>query len=330
MDDIARLSGVSKSTVSRVMNGSTLVARETRRKVLAVMRKHAVSVNQAARRLRRKRANTVAVVISLPSRPSELVQQPFMFDLLAGVFRALNSRGLHGLLVSPEHESPETYEQMIASRVVDGVIFLGQGERPDVLRDLATTKLPFVTWGAPDDTAGYCTVGSDNPLGGELAGARFGKLGRRHILFVGRYGSAEIELNRRREGLEQGLRNAMTHFEVHEVQPSDWSYDACRTAFEGYIDSAAGVPDAIFCAGDMIAMAILSVLRARNIAVPEQTTVIGYDDIPAASLQTPAITTIRQDTRLAGTLLVDKLIQQIDGNVARSSVLPTRLLVRAS
>lgn len=331
MGDIARLSGVSKPTVSRVMNGSTLVAEKTRLKVLDVVRKNAYSVNQAARRLRQRRTNTIAVVVALPSLPSHRYEQPFMFDLLAGVIKALNDQRLDGLLVCPEIEIAETYEQMIASRVVDGVIFLGQGERPDVLRDLASTKMPFVTWGAPDETTPYCTVGSDNPRGGEMIGARFAELGRRHILFVGWLDGAEIEMQRRREGLEQGLYSgAGANFELHDLQPAGPSCDACRTSFQAYLDSCGSMPDAIFCAGDSIAMTVLSVLRARNVAVPEQTSVIGYDDIPAASLQIPTVTTIRQDTRLAGALLVDKLIQRINGNVPRSSMLPTQLVVRDS
>ncbi|MDX1509315.1 MAG: LacI family DNA-binding transcriptional regulator, partial [Woeseiaceae bacterium] len=220
MDEIARLSGVSKPTVSRVMNGSKLVAEETRRKVLDVVREKAYCVNQAARRLRQRRTNTIAVVVSLPSLPSNRYEQPFIFDLLAGVFKALNNHRLDGLLVCPEIENPESYEQMIASRVVDGIIFLGQGERPDVLTDLASTNLPFVTWGARDENVNYCTVGSDNPRGGELIGARFAKLGCRHVLFVGWLDGADLEEHRRREGLEEGLlKGAGRNFELNDLQP---------------------------------------------------------------------------------------------------------------
>jgi len=330
MDDIARLAGVSKPTVSRVMNGSTLVAEKTRRKVLDVTRKYAYSVNQAARRLRQNRANSIAVVIDLPSPPIQHISQPFFFNMLASVFTALNGQRQDGLLVSPEDESPETYERMIASRRVDGVIFLGQGERRSVLRDLASTTVPFVVWGAPDKTAAYCTVGSDNLRGGTLVGARFAELGRRHILFVGSLESAYIEMQCRRQGLVQGFLNSGVTLELTDLQPTDLSNDAYQTAFQDYLDSGGAIPDAIFCASDTIAMTVLSALRARNIAVPEQTSVVGYDDIPAITHQVPTITTIRQDTRLAGALLVDKVIRTINDCAPESSMLPTKLVVRES
>jgi DNA-binding LacI/PurR family transcriptional regulator len=328
MDDIARLAGVSKPTVSRVMNDSPLVNEETKQRVLEVARRHGYQVNRSAQRLRHNRANTVALVVDIPSLPGERISQPFHFELLADVFKALSAQHQDVLLRSPEADDAGYYQDMIASKAADGIIFLGQGARLGVLRDLARTGVPFVAWGAPDELASYCTVGSDNFRGGFLIGEHLARLKRRSIVFVGPIRHGEIAL--RRYGLEAGLKKAGSRFKLADVEPADLSHEAARSAFAAHLDACGELPDAVVGGGDTIAMAVGTVLRERGLQMPDQVNLIGYDDIPQAAQFVPALTTIRQDTELAGLLLAEKVMQKIDGYEPQSSTLPTDLIIRES
>lgn len=323
MEDIARLAGVSKPTVSRVMKGSALVTQKTRERVLEVARRHGYSVNDSARRLWQNRANTVAVVLDLPSLPHRRVSQPFHFEIVADLLRALTSLGQDALLVSSLEETAETYRAIVASKRADGIIFLGQGRRRALLDQMSSLSVPFVVWGAKEPGSDHVTVGSDNREGGRLAGRRFSELGRKSIAFVGPLAHPEFE--QRCAGLQEGFAGGRPAI----VEPEDLSYEASREAFQAWLDRA-GAPDGIFCGSDTIAMAVLSVLRTRRIRVPSRTSVIGYDDIPEAAHHLPPLTTIRQDTALAGELLVKLLMEQIEGRRPASVTLPTELLVRAT
>src|SRR5262245_37767726 len=120
MDDIARLAGVAKVTVSRVLNGSLSVTDETRARVEKVAQQQGYFINRSAQRLRQKRSGTIAVVIDFRSLPNRRIAQPFHFELLADVFNALSHKGQDVLLVSPEHDDPSHYQAMLASKRVDG------------------------------------------------------------------------------------------------------------------------------------------------------------------------------------------------------------------
>ncbi|MCU6455550.1 LacI family DNA-binding transcriptional regulator [Sphingomonas sp. A2-49] len=328
MDEIARLAGVSKATVSRVMSGSTLVKEATRQRIMGIAREQGYAVNRSARRLRQNRAQTIALVLDLPSLPNQRVSQPFHFELFADVLKAVNARKHDVLLHSPDDESIGTYEDMVASQLADGVIFIGQGQRMPVLRALADTSVPFVVWGVADPDERYCTVGTDNRLGGRLAARRFVALGRARIVFVGPLSHHEILA--RKEGLEAGLSGSGEAYALDVLEPADLSYEAFLAAIRAYLDRDAPPPDAIFCASDTGALAAIAALSDRALRVPRDVSVIGYDDIPQAYQVRPTLTSIRQDTQLAAALLVDCLMQQIAGETATSAVMPTELIIRES
>lgn len=323
MADIARLANVSKPTVSRVLNGSPLVTEATRDHVLAVAREHGYAVNRNAQKLRQTRTDTVSVVLDFASHRGGRIADPFIFELLAGVSEALSVRNVDLLLSAARHDDVRAYQDQIAARVVDGFIFLGQGERVPVLRQLARQGLPFVVWGAVDPDEPYCAVGSDNRLGGELAGRYFLKCGRRNWLFIGNDRHAEIRM--RHDGLERAARG---HDIALATLPSEeWSYAATVRAMRDWLREHRA-PDAIFAFSDTAAMATIAAMREAGFAAPRDYALVGYNNIPPAADFTPAITTIEQETHLAGAILVEKLMQLIDGGRANSTTLPTRLIVR--
>ena len=331
MGDIATLANVSKPTVSRALRDSPLVTAETKALVLEIARKHGYAVNRNAQKLRDKRTNTIAVVADFKSFPGSRLADPFSFELLADVAQALSMRSQDLLLCAPAEESHETYQSLLASRHADGIIFLGQGQRDPMLRQLAKTDAAFVVWGAVAQDQPYCAVGGANVRGGELVGARFAESKRRKAVFIG--GSDNhLEMKQRRLGFEKALLEKEPKASVEHVLVSDFSYESALTAIAAYLDSKnkADVPDAIFAASDTIAMAVYKALRDRGLSIPKDISVIGYNDNPHAAWCSPSLTTVRQDTRQAGSLLVEQLMLMLEGRKPQSIMIPAELIVRES
>lgn len=324
MDDIARLAKVSKPTVSRALSNNPLVNRETREHVLTVAREHGYSVNRNAQKLRQQRTNTIAVSLDFLSHRQNHISDPFIFDLLAGVSEALGDRNQDLLLFAPNHNDLDAFQQILASKGADGFIVLGQGHREKMLDDLALSGAPLVVWGAATDTTPYCVVGSDNRRGGELAGQYFLEHGRRRFLYVGDPSHAELGL--RHDGLKQVAEAAGVNFD--EIVISNFSYENALEAANRYLASAPEPPDAVFAYSDTAAMAFVYALREHGVDVPGAASVVGYNDIPSAAYFNPPITTVRQDTYQAGRLLVEKLMQMLDGEEPVSEMIRTELVRR--
>ncbi len=328
MGEIARLSKVSKPTVSRALSGSPLVKQQTRDKILTVARKHGYAVNRNAQKLRHRLTNTIAVSLDYHSHRQNRISDPFIFELLAGVSEALGERNQDLLLCAPNHNDTDAFAQILASRGADGFIVLGQGHREDMLEQLAHAGAPFVVWGAGTSDTPYCVIGSDNFLGGLLTGRYFLRHERRRVLFVGDTTFREISL--RREGLQQAVRESGHEVAIDDLALSNFSYESALQAATRFLKANAQPPDAIFAFSDTAAMAFIRVCLDNGLDVPRQVSVVGYNDIPSAAYFNPPVTTVRQDTREAGRLLVAHLMQALDGASPQSQTIPTELIVRAT
>lgn len=326
MADIARIANVSKPTVSRALSNSPLINPETRRHVLAVASKHGYTVNRNAKNLRQGRVNTIAVSLDYPSHQSNHIADPFVLELLAGVSEALGKRNQDLLLCSPNHNGMNSLVDQLASRSADGLIMIGQGHREATLEKLASAGTPMVVWGAASEESDYCTVGSDNFLGGMLAGRYFLEKGRSRFLFVGDASHAEI--GKRREGLARAAEQSPEVVSIQDISLTQFSFESAHDEAVRFLDSARELPDAVFAFSDTAAMAFIRALKSKGLTVPDDVSVVGYNDIPFASYSSPSITTIRQDTGEAGTLLVEKLLQILDGEIPEAGIIETRLIVR--
>ncbi len=328
MADVAKLANVSKPTVSRALSNSPLVNEATRNHVLSVAAECGYAVNRNAQKLRLKRTNTIAVSMDFRSHRENHISDPFMFDLLAGVSEALGDRNQDLLLCAPNHNDSVAFRQILNERGADGFIILGQGHRESMLKEFAATGAPLVVWGAAAEDANYCVVGSDNLLGGQLAGRYFIEQGRRHFLFVGDTSFREFHL--RREGLHSVAREANAGIVIDDIDLNGFSYEAAYDAANRYLDVIETRPDAVFAYSDTAAMAFISAFRDAGIHVPGDVSVVGYNDIPAAQYFSPPITTIRQDTHQAGRVLAAKLMRVIEGEEPKSALIRTELIERGT
>lgn len=324
MADIARLANVSKPTVSRVLSGGAAVTAEISDRVRAVAAAQGYAVNRQARKLRQARVNSVAVVLDFSSHRAGRIADPFIFELLAGVSEALSVRD-QDLLLSPSGLTDvRTHAELIRAHGVDGFIFLGQGDREALFVELARTNVPFVVWGAADPTGRYCTVGSDNRAGGRMAGEHFLRRGAKRWLFVGDIRHFEIRM--RFEGLSE-TTSGRDDIVIERLAVEHMGYSSTHAAAAAWLAGHAA-PDAVFAFSDTSAMAVLAAFRESDHLSPRDFALVGYNDIPPAAHFTPAITTIEQPTHLAGAILVEKLMQRIEGSYPSVAVLPTRLVVR--
>lgn len=328
MGEIARLAKVSKPTVSRALSGSPLVKQQTRDEILTVARKHGYAVNRNAQKLRHRLTNTIAVSLDYHSHRQNRISDPFIFELLAGVSEALGDRNQDLLLCAPNHNDTDAFAQILASRGADGFIVLGQGHREDMLEQLAHAGAPFVVWGAGTSDTPYCVIGSDNFLGGLLTGRYFLRHERRRVLFVGDTTFREISL--RRAGLQQAVGESGHEVAIDDLALSNFSYESALQAATRFLKATTQPPDAIFAFSDTAAMAFIRACLDHGLDVPRQVSVVGYNDIPSAAYFNPPVTTVRQDTREAGRLLVAHLMQALDGASPQSQTIPTELIVRAT
>ncbi|MGD2128042.1 MAG: LacI family DNA-binding transcriptional regulator [Lysobacterales bacterium] len=326
MADIARLANVSKPTVSRALSDSPLVRPETREHILSIARRHGYTVNRNAQKLRQKRTNTIAVSLDFRSHQQNHIADPFIFDLLAGASEALGDCNQDVLLCAPCRNDSESFQQILSGRAADGFIVLGQGHRESMLDELSGSGAPLVVWGAQSPGTSYCVIGSDNLRGGLLAGRYFLQRERRRLLFVGDVSFREIYL--RREGLRQAVAESGRDTELMHVDAGNFSFESAYETARRFLASGEAVPDAVFAFSDTAAMAFIRAFRETGLRIPEDVSVVGYNDIPSAEYFSPPLTTVRQDNHQAGRLLVDKLMQLLDGFPAESATIETELIVR--
>lgn len=325
MIDIARMAGVSSSTVSRALSGSTLIPEATRERILELARSLNYQVNVGAANLRKRSVQTVGVVVLGDSMQS--ISDPFILNLFGSVADALDEQGSSVLLTRLHETRNASMQTLVTSGQVSGLVVIGQLTWHEHLNRLQHSGLKFSVWGAVLPDAAYPVVGGDNEQGGYLAASHLLARGCKKIAFFGDINHPEAGLRfagylraHREAGVtpDERLRQSVLFGEprlLHVVQ--EWlSQDL---AFDG-----------VFATSDVAAITLISALNARGIDVPRDVKVVGYDDIDMAGHVFPSLTSIRQPTKLAGHALVSLLNEAQAGMPKRSVILPTELIERES
>ncbi len=327
MVDLAKMAGVSKSTVSRALQNSELVNLETREKIQALAKEHNYRLNTQARNFRLKESLTIGVVIPSADEARWQITDPFFLELLGSISFSLIEQGHEMLLSGLSLHAVASGHDGLRRINCDGLIVAGQADCHEDLNRIADGNTPVVVWGAKLPDQRYCTVGGDNRLGGELATRHLLEIGRQQIAIIGDWSTPEGRL--RYEGYRQTLMNTgQTPNPALEVALGV-GRDSHREAAQRLIASGQKF-DGLFCLSDAIAMAAINSLTEHSLRVPTDVAVVGYDDISLARFYTPSITTICQDRELGGRVMVEKLIAMIDGERVDSGLLPTDILVRYS
>ena len=236
------------------------------------------------------------------------------------------------MLVSFQQLNDDWLSEYEVSNRADGIILLGYGDYgsiADKLKRLRADGAHFVIWGATTPELDGHAIGSRNAQGGEMATRHLLSLGRSRIAFLGGTGDDCPEFQQRYQGYCQALRSAGLKVRQRLQRDADNQETSGIEAMSRLLES--GEPfDAVFAASDLIAIGAMKRLHKAGIGIPDQVSVVGFDDIPAASYFTPALTTVRQDTRRAARALVKNLLAMIEGEPGRSRQLPMSLAIRGS
>jgi len=327
MADIARLAGVSTSTVSRALSGSKLVNEETRGRILELARSLKYSINIGAQNLRLKQNRTVGVVVPFDTQTRQHLSDPFFLSMLGSLADALTEQGFDMLVTRVDAEQLDAAAVPFDTGRVIGIVLIGQWRHHEQLNQLAARRVPIVVWGAQLPQQLYTTIGGDNVAGGHMATAHLLAGGRRRIAF---FGDTKLpEVAQRYRGYCQALAEHGLAIDAQLCVSVSFLPQGGDEAVREL--TARGVPfDAVLACSDLLAMTAIHRLRDSGLRVPQDIAVVGYDDIELAAYFHPPLTTVQQPIRAAGRALVTALLALVDGNSVPSQQLPTTLMVRAS
>ncbi|AUN31702.1 LacI family transcriptional regulator [Niveispirillum cyanobacteriorum] len=327
MADIARMAGVSVSTVSRALAGSALVPQAKREEILALAQAQGYVINEQARNLRLKKTRTIGIVIPLGHEVGQLISDPFFIELLGRLADEITARDYNVLLTKVARPEPGWQDRLIQSQKADGLIVIGQSDQHEALNAVARTYLPLVVWGAHLPSQIYCSVGSDNIGGARLAVEHLVQKGRRRIAFLGVPSLPEVGL--RYDGYRRALAAAGIAEDPALLAPAHFTVDTAYDTVRGLIDSK--VPfDAIFAVSDVIAIAAIKALNAAGLRVPDDVAVVGFDDITIAAYVNPPLTSVRQDLARGAKVMIDLLFRRMEGENTPSATMPAELVIRKS
>jgi len=327
MADIARLAGVSVSTVSRALAGSTLVNAETRGRIAELARSLNYSINIGAQNLRLGHNNTVAVIVPYDPHTRQHLSDPFFLSLIGSVADALTERGHDMLLTRVDADRLDLAAQVFHTGRAMGIVLVGQWHHHDQLNAMAVQGVPFVVWGAQLPQQVYATVGGDNLAGGRLATAHLLAGGARRVLFMGDPDLPEV--GQRRDGWLAAHADAGLAADPALSRTVPFVTERIQQEVALLLQQGPAF-DAVFAASDLMAMTLISALRQHGVQVPQDVRVVGYDDIALAAHFHPALSTVRQPMADAGQALVQALLAQLAGERRQSIQLPTTLVVRDS
>lgn len=328
IERIGELAGVSRSTVSRVINGQPDVAPAVRQRVMDVVEATGYVPHSAARTLAGTRSRIVGLAI--PETTQMVFADPFFGHLIRGVSRACN-RHEQTLALFLFHETSDEIrllDRIVRTSLVDGLVVSVSYLDDPLIGRLLDRDVPFVLVGE-HSSPHVSFVDSDNEHGAGLAVQHLLELGRRRIATVTgplRNAAARTRLT----GYERALGAAGQPVQPDLVVEGDFTEG---TAYELTLELLAHRPDAIFAASDTMAMGVLRALRSAGLRVPEDVAVVGFDDLPAAATSTPTLTTVRQRVEHLGELAVQTLLDVLaegEGATPRRTTLPVELVVRAS
>ncbi len=327
MADIARIAGVSESTVSRALADNPVVAARTRAHIQKIAAEHGYQINPIARSLRSRQTRIISVAIPLTHEREQHLSDPFMMTMLAYLADELTDRGYSMLLSKLSKHTDHWVETLFSATAADGIIVIGQSLEHAEIDAAAKRGLPLVAWGADLSGQAYPTVGTDNRLGGEIAANHLLAHGRKKLAFLGDERLPEVLL--RFDGFEAALKakglalDKSLHIRTHFL--ADDAYRAVRAML-----AKGGRPDGVFAVSDVIAISAIRALNEAGLRVPQDVSVVGFDDIALANYSQPPLTTVRQDLPKAAKLLVEKLIARIAGETVGSTVIAPALTVRES
>src|SRR4051794_12976958 len=328
---LARLSGVSVGTVSRALNGYADVSPETRERIERLARELDYTPAAAARSLVTQRSHVIGVFMETGEGHPDL-QHPFFHEVLGGLKQKVGAEGFDLLLFASEHPGggygPHSYLKRARHHNVDGCALIGLDPTSQEVRRPVRGEIPCVAIDMEIESAEV--VMSDNEAGAATAVRHLHELGHRRIATITGMIDSRPGIDRLR-GYRAAVKELGLAYRDEYVAYGDFYADSGREATARLL-ALEEPPTAIFAAADMMAIGAIRAAAEAGLSVPEDLSVVGFDDIQLAAHVTPALTTLRQDKLGLGAAAGEALVARIAGDPDRPSLrtLPVELVVRGS
>jgi LacI family transcriptional regulator len=328
LEDIGKLAGVSRATVSRVINGYTHIRPEVRERVEQVIQETGFQPNAVARSLVSSQSHIIGLFI--PSVDQFIFADAYLSALIPGISSACN---LHEytlalfLFHSEEEEEPH-FRRVLGSSTIDGLILTADRRETNLTRQLLDKDIPFVLIGRPAMLSEQISfVDAENVVGAYE--------GVRHLIDLGRQriGLISTSLNTAAEDRTAGYLRALRECQLPALP--ELMAEGDFTEVSGYRAMQQLLPfqpDAVFAASDMMAIGALRAIQEAHLTVPDDIAVVSFDGLPLSANSSPPLTTVRQPIHQIGKLAVETLLDilQTGTHPPRRIILPTELVVRAS
>jgi DNA-binding LacI/PurR family transcriptional regulator len=329
LEQVAALAGVGRGTASRAINGGEHVSERSRAAVQAAVAELGYVPNRAARSLVTKRTDAIALVIA--ESEERIFGQPFFAGVIRGISVAVTDAGRQlVLLLAQAGRRTEHLDGYLTRQHVDGVLLVSLHDDDALPQQIRERGLPVVLGGRPVSGTGGGFVDMDNEHGARLVVDHLLARGRRAVGTIA--GPPDMTAGRdRHAGFVAALSDAGRPADPDLTVHGDFTQDSGERAMRELLARRPDV-DGVFCANDLMAAGALQVLRDAGRRVPEDVSVVGFDDSPMALSTHPPLTSVHQSSEDMGRVMVELLFSQMAEPVEppRSRVLPTHLVVRAS
>lgn len=306
--DVARVAGVSPSTVSRALHNNPRISEEVRARVRHVARELDFHPNQMARSLVNRRTRIVGIVF--PGNVSKNLGNPFYPLVLQGLGHTASERRYHMLLATGSEavSSLEAARQLVDSGYVSGLVLLAAEDAP-----FLELGVPVVVVGHPTDADTWCYVDNNNVAAGYAATRYLLERGHRRIMFMG-YDKQFIFTADRRKGYEQALREADEPVRRDWIAPPGFLQNSLDSSELSALFRTEIRPTAAVCADDTLAIGLSGVLKSMGLGVPEDVSVISFNNTEAGRYHIPALTSFDVDPYSLGTCAMHLMLDMLSEN----------------
>jgi len=326
--EIAQLAGVSRTTVSRVLSGGTFVNKKTKDRILKIIKEKKYKPSIIAQSLRTRRTRTIGLVLAD-------IENPFYFRVAKGVIDALEAKNYNAILCNSNNDIKleERDIKTLIERGVDGLLLTTVELKMKTIENLRDRGFPFLLIDCKLDIPGVNYVVNDDYYGAELATEYLIKLGHKKIFFLGN--RKLLSLKERFRGFKDTLKRNNIEGSKNFVPKKFINMDNTYN-MDGIIKYLVNRPEnitAIFAGNDYLAVKSIESITDNNIKVPEDISVIGYDNIKISSMIKVSLTTIRQPKYLLGKLAAEQLLEILENKSDREIrrvILRPELVIRQS
>jgi LacI family transcriptional regulator len=328
LEDIAKLAGVSRSTVSRVVNNHPNVSENVRKHVLEVIRSTGYHPNVAARSLASQRSWMIGLV--LPHSVSSIFTDPYFPHLIQGIAQACNQHdySLGLFLVGSKEDEEKIFPRVSRRGMLDGVLVQSGHHGEPMIGRLIDSKIPMVMVGRPFKPKNVSYVDVDNVNAAYNAVSHLVRLGYQRIGTITGPSESTVGIDRK-EGYLRALAERGRTSEPSLIMEADFTESGGYYAMKELLSAK---PDAIFAASDIMAIGAMRAVREAKLRVPDDIAFVGFDDLPLPNPPDPPLTTIRQPVLQFSTAAVEILIDLIENGVEppRRIIMTTELIIRES